>query len=155
MKVVTSSQFGTEVQGPSWSPGNDGNGFFSRVCSGLGLALAFFRILVLMRSLEPDLENKTCRIFSVLFSCLQCMPGSRTPLSPGTQACPLPTAPWKSEGGQASLCMLLATKGLAQLVDIRTRFSVWKLRVIISPSLFAASFRDRLGRDFVKLENCD
>lgn len=36
--------------------------------------------------------------------------------------------------------MLLAAKGRAQLGDVRTRFSVWKLRVIISPSLCADPF---------------
>lgn len=38
MIVVTSSQFGTDIQGPSWSPGNDGNGYSSRVCSDWHLA---------------------------------------------------------------------------------------------------------------------
>ena len=48
-----------------------------------------------------------------------------------------------------------AWKRLTQFIDIRTWLSVWKLGVIISPSLSATSFRDHLGRDFVRLENCD
>lgn len=37
--------------------------------------------LVLILSVESDPEIKMCRILSVLLSCLQCMPGIRTPLS--------------------------------------------------------------------------
>lgn len=80
------------------------------------------------------------------------MPGNRTLLSSGTQAYSLPTSmslahPTFGEmrfGGMGEKLgeaqhMHLARKRLTQLIDIRTWFSVWKLRVIISPSLCAAS----------------
>lgn len=61
------SQFGTGVQGPSWSHGNNGKEFSSWICSDLlGQKLSAespqhsFRILVLILSLEPDLGIKIC-----------------------------------------------------------------------------------------------
>lgn len=94
------------------------------------------RTLVFKLSLETELKIKTCRIFSMPFSCLQKPTVAGYPaMSP---ARPHPEA--GSEKPGEAQCMHMARKRLTRFVGIRARFSFWKLRVIIYPSLCAASF---------------
>lgn len=58
------------------------------------------RTLVLILSLEPDLGIKICRIFSMLFSCVQCMPESRRLLALDIRACLLPVITLERQGVQ-------------------------------------------------------